>query len=140
MAVKPLFEGLVVDENDQPVEAVYVGNDPCYVVDDQGFKRHIPTEEVDRQVLQSMLEFIEGHEELIGEQTAKMLGQEDIFSVAMIQAQLKNMEAQFEQLLETGIPEEGRAFMGMMGFRVRINIHGEVIEIQQPGMIDPDSD
>ncbi len=140
MAVKPLFEGLVVDENDQPVEAVYVGNDPCYVVDDQGFKRHIPTEEVDRQVLQSMLEMIEGHEELIREQTAKMLGQEDIFSVAMIQAQLKNIEAQFEQLLETGIPEEGRAFMGMMGFRVRINIHGEVIEIQQPGMIDPDSD
>jgi hypothetical protein len=28
--------------------------------------------------------------------------------------------------------------MGMMGFRVRINVHGEVLEVEQPGMIDPD--
>jgi hypothetical protein len=36
--------------------------------------------------------------------------------------------------LNTGIPEEGRAYMGMMGFRVVINVHGEVIEVNQPGM------
>jgi hypothetical protein len=28
--------------------------------------------------------------------------------------------------------------MGMMGFRIQINIHGDVIEVEQPGMIDPD--
>jgi hypothetical protein len=39
--------------------------------------------------------------------------------------------------LNTGIPEEGRAYMGMMGFRVRINVHGEVVDVDQPGMIDP---
>jgi hypothetical protein len=27
--------------------------------------------------------------------------------------------------------------MGMMGFRIKINLHGEVLEVEQPGMIDP---
>jgi hypothetical protein len=136
MVRKALFEGLVFDENDNPVRVVYVGEEPCYVVDDAGFLRHIPSEQVDRQVLDSMHEMIEGHEDIISEQAAKMLGQDDIFSVAMLANQLKQIEEQFEALLETGIPEEGRAYMGMMGFRVRINLHGEVLAVEQPGMTD----
>lgn len=137
MSHKPVFLGLIVDEKDRPVEVSYVGGEPFYVVDDDGFHRHIPSEQVDRQVLESMREMIEGHEDLITDQTAKMLGQEDIFSRAMIETQIKNMDKQFEALLENGLPEEGRAYMGMMGFKIRINVHGEVIEIEQPGMIDP---
>ncbi|MFO7623123.1 MAG: hypothetical protein R6V73_02140 [Anaerolineales bacterium] len=140
MSPRPLFEGLVVDERDQMVEVLYVGDEPCYVVNDAGFLRHIPTEHVDHQVLQLMFEMIQGSEGLISEQAAKMLGQEDIFTKAMIESQLKQMDKQFENLLNTGIPEEGRAYMGMMGFRVRINVHGEVIEVNQPGMIDPDEE
>lgn len=140
MAKKPLFEGLIVDEMDQPVTVVYVGDEPYYVVDDAGFHRHISTEQVDRQVLDSMLESIEGHEDILGDQAAKMLGQEDIFSRAMIANQLKNLDQQFDTLLETGIPEEGRAYMGMLGFRIKINIHGDVIDVEQPGMIDPEQE
>ncbi len=140
MAVQPLFAGLVFDEYDQSVDVAFVGNDPCYVVDDAGFRRHIPTEQVDRQVLDQMRELIEGHEGIISEQAAKMLGQEDIFSRALIETQLKNLDNQFDTLLETGIPEEGRAYMGMMGFRITINVHGEVIDVNQPGMVDPESE
>lgn len=136
MAKKPLFAGLIQDETGNPVLTAYVGNEPCYVVDDAGFKRHIPSEEVDRQVLNIMKEQIKGNEEFISSQTAKMLGQEDLFTWAMIQNQLKNIDTQFETLLQTGIPEEGLAFMGMMGFRVIINIHGEVIRLEQPGIIE----
>ena len=134
---KPLFAGLVIDENGQPAEVTYVGEEPCYVVDDYGFKRHIPSEQVDRKVFESMSELIEGHEEYLSEQTAKILGQDDIFSQAMISTQLKNMQNQIDNLLLVGIPEEVRAYMGMMGFKIKINIHGEIIEIEQPGMIDP---
>jgi len=140
MSPRPLFEGLVVDEYDEAVEVAYVGDEPCYVVNDAGFLRHIPTEQVDQQVLQMMFEMIQGSEGLISEQAAKMLGQEDIFTKAMIESQLKQMDKQFENLMNTGIPEEGRAYMGMMGFRVRINMHGEVIELNQPGMIDPNDE
>lgn len=140
MANQPLFAGLVFDEYNQPVEITNVGSDPCYVVDDAGFRRHIPAELVDRQVLEHMRDLIEGHEGIISEQAAKMLGQEDIFSRALIETQLKNIDNQFDTLFETGIPEEGRAYMGMMGFRITINIHGEVLDVNQPGMIDPDED
>ena len=140
MTKKAVFEGLVVDERDQPVEVVYVGDEPCYVVDDSGFRRHIPSEQVDRQVLQAMLEMIEGHEDLLTAQTAKMLGSEDPFSVAMIEKQLENIDEQIGTLLETGIPEELRAYLGMMGFRVRIDVHGDVIAVDQPGMIIDDDE
>jgi len=140
VARKALFDGLVIDENDRPVKVAYVGEEPCYVVNDAGFLRHIPSELVDRQVLKHMLEQIEGNEQIISQQTAKMLGQEDIFTQAMIERQLKHLDQQIETLLETGIPEEGRAYMGMMGFQIRINLHGEVIDVNQPGTIDPDQE
>ncbi len=135
---QPLFGGLIVDENGNPVETGQVGGDPVYVVNDYGFRRHIPSEQVDRQVLKLMAEQIKGHEDLLSEQTAKMLGQEDIFTRAMIQNQLKNIDQQLDQVLQTGIPEEGRAYMGMMGFKVIINVHGEVIGLEQPGRIADD--
>ena len=140
MSNQPLFQGLIFDENDQPVDVTIVGDEPCYVVNDAGFHRHIPSESVDRQVLMMMGKMIEGHEDELAEQTAKMLGQDDIFSKALIENQLKNMEQQFEAVLKTGIPEEGRAYMGMMGFRVKINVHGEVLEVNQPGTIAPDDE
>ena len=69
-----------------------------------------------------------------------MLGQEDIFTRALIENQLKNMETQFQRIIETGIPEEGIAYMGMTGFRIRINVHGDVLEIEQPGLVDPNDE
>jgi hypothetical protein len=135
-----LFAGLIIDENEAPVEVAYVGEEPCYVVDDQGFRRHIPSEQVDRQVLDAMMKSIEGNEGIISEQAAKMLGQEEIFTKALIENQLKQIDKQFDTLLNTGIPEEGRAYMGMMGFQIKINVHGEIIEVKQPGMIDPDQE
>jgi len=140
MPKQPLFAGLVVDEEDRPVETAYVGADPCYVIDDAGFLRHISSEQVDRQVLQQMADLVKGSEDLISEQTAKMLGQEDLFSVAAIAQQLKNMDQQFETLLQQGLPEDARAYLGMMGFRVVINYQGEVLRVDQPGMVGDDDD
>ena len=138
MKPEPLFAGLVVDEEDHAVEIAYVGNEPCYVVDDAGFRRHIPSEQVDRQVLQQMFALVEGHEDILSEQAAKMLGQDDPFSKAALEMQFKNLEQRIDDVLAAGIPEEHRAYMGMLGFRVRINIHGDVLEIQWPGMEPPE--
>jgi hypothetical protein len=135
---EPLFTGLVVDEFDHPVGSAQVGEEPMYVVDDNGFKRHIPAEQVDRAVLQQMAEMIEGHEDELSKQAATMLGQDDIFSQAILENQLLNIDERFTELLNMGIPEEGRAYLGMSGFKVRINLHGELIEIVQPGMVDPE--
>ncbi len=137
MSRQAIFSGLVIDENDNLVQVRDVGDEPCYVVDDAGFLRHIPSELVDRQVLEAMGESMQGHEDLISEQAAKMLGQEDIFSIAMIANQIKNIDKQLDSLIETGIPEDVRAYLGMMGFKVRINVHGDVLEVVQPGSAGP---
>ena len=136
MPRQPIFAGLVVDESDRPAGTAYVGEEPCYVVDDAGFLRHIPSGQVDRQVLEKMRQLISGNENLLSEQAAKMLGMDDIFSKAMLQNQLKNIDQQFETLLKMGIPEESRAFMGMSGFKVVINVHGEVVRLDQPAAAD----
>ncbi len=135
MPRQPLFAGLVVDEEGNAVEVAYVGNEPCYVVNDAGFRRHIPAEQVDLEVLRQMREMIRGHEGEISSQAAKMLGQDDLFTRVMIETQLKNLETHFRTLLETGLPEETRAYLGMMGFKLVINVHGEIVRLEQPGLL-----
>ena len=133
MSRQPLFAGLVIDELGNLAESALVGDEPCYVVNDAGFRRHIPAEQVDRAVLAQFTELMKGSEGFISEQAAKMLGQEDVFTKAAIENQLKNIDRQFDQLMQTGIPEDMRAYLGMMGFKVIINMHGEVLRVEQPG-------
>ncbi|HEU0297057.1 MAG TPA: hypothetical protein VFR47_30235 [Anaerolineales bacterium] len=133
MPRQPLFAGLVFDETDRPADTALVGDEPCYVVDDGGFRRHIPSEQVDRAVLSEIASLMKGSEDILSEQTAKMLGQEDVFTRAAIEQQLKNIDKQFDQLLQVGIPEDMRAYLGMVGFKVVINVHGEVLRVEQPG-------
>ena len=137
---KQLFAGLVFDESGRPAESAYVGDDPCYVVDDAGFRRHVPSEQVDRAVLSQMQDMIKGSEEFVSAQAAKMMGQEDPFSVAAITNQLKNMDKQFDQMLQVGLPEDTRAYLGMMGFKVVINYHGDVVSVDQPGVASDDDE
>jgi hypothetical protein len=140
MSRHALFSGLVVDELDHPVSSTSVGEEAFYVVDDEGFKRHVPAEQVDRQVLAEMEKMLEGHEEELSEQAAKLMGQEDIFTKAAIEKQLENIDEQFDQVIKSGLPEASRAYLGMSGFKVRINVHGDLLEIQQPGHIAPEDE
>jgi hypothetical protein len=133
MPKQPLFAGLVIDELGRVAESALIGDEPCYVVDDDGFRRHIPAEQIDRAVLNQMAEMMKGSEDILSEQTAKMLGQNDPFSKAMIEQQLKHIDKQFDALMQTGIPEDMRAYLGMMVFKVIINYHGEIIRVEQPG-------
>ncbi|RMG99488.1 MAG: hypothetical protein D6706_05345 [Chloroflexi bacterium] len=138
MAHQALFSGLVYDEMGKPVATTYVGNEATYVVDDDGFLRHISSEEVDRQVLSIFLQQLEEHKELAVEQMLKMLGKDDIFTKAAIDASLRNID--MDQIIAQGIPEQARDMLGMLGFRIIINIHGEVVDIRQPAAPDSEGD
>ncbi len=140
MANHALFSGLVVDEFDQPVDTTHIGQEAFYIVNDQGFMRHIASEDVDRAVLRQMGEMLAGHEEELSKQAAQMMGQDDIFTQAAILNQLKNVDEQFDQVLAQGLPEASRTYLGMSGFKVRINLHGEVLEVIQPGQIAPEDE
>ncbi len=136
MAAQPLFANLVVDEDDRPVGAAVVGGVPFYVVDDAGFKRHVESATIDRAVLGELRRQIEGHEDLIAEQAMKMTGQDDLFTKAMIDRSLKNLDEHFDQLIERGLPEGAREWLGMMGFRIVVNYRGELLKVEQPGRVE----
>jgi hypothetical protein len=42
--------------------------------------------------------------------------------------------------MQAGIPEDMRTYLGMMGFKVVINMHGEVLDIDQPGIASDDGE
>ncbi|MCB8977371.1 MAG: hypothetical protein H6657_08135 [Ardenticatenaceae bacterium] len=134
MANKALFQDLIFDENGNQVETAVVGHDVFYVIDDAGFKRHIDADQVDRQVLSIFLEQLEANKDIAVEQALKMMGKDDLFTKAAIDAQLNNVD--MDQIIAQGIPAQARHMMGMMGFRITINFHGEVINMDQPTLPD----
>lgn len=131
-----LFAGLVFDETGEPVDIAYVGDEAHYVVLDDGFRRHVAAREVDRQVLLYLRQQMEPYKDIAIQEMMRMMGRDDLFTKAMIDASLKNID----QVLDQTLPEEMRAWLGMLGFRVVINIHGEVVQVDMPGQAVDDWD
>jgi len=123
-----LFQGLVRDEDGNPVDVVMVGSTPNYVIEDAGFRRHVEAEAVDRRVIELLREQFMAHREIATEAMLQMLGKDDLFTKAMIDASIKNMD----QVIEHGLPDDARAWLGMLGFRVILDRHGEVINLDMP--------
>ena len=136
MSNKALFAGLVIDENGNPLETTYLGDEAQYVLDDNGFRRHIDAEVIDRQVLQALQDQILANKDAVEQGLMKMMGSEDIFTKAAIDKSIQNMD----QVLNQGIPDDARQMLGMMGFRVVVNYHGEVLRIDQPGVVDDEGE
>lgn len=134
MARQALFDGLVYDEYDHLVTTKLVGDDCFYVIDDAGFMRHVEAEDVDRQVLQIFLEQLNDNQDLAVSEAMRMMDKDDIFTKAALDAQVRNINAQ--EIIERGIPEQARNMLGMLGFRIVINVHGEVVRLDQPTVPD----
>jgi hypothetical protein len=129
---EPLFLGLVFSEDEKQLTAAQVGDEPFYVLDDAGFLRHIRARDLDESILRWLWEQIRGHERELADQAAKMTGQEDIFSRAVLQNSLAHPELYVKEIFRHGLPEETRMWMGMMGFRVVVNVHGDLLRVDQP--------
>jgi predicted RNA polymerase sigma factor len=83
---------------------------------------------VDRQVIEMLRDQFMAHKEIATEAMLQMLGKDDLFTKAMIDASIQNMD----QVLKQGLPEDARAWLGMLGFRVVIDTHGRVVELDMP--------
>jgi len=123
-----LFAGLVQDEDGNPVDVTMVGEVPNYVIEDAGFRRHEEAQTVDVQVIETLREQFMAHREMATEAMLQMMGKDDLFTKAMVDASIKNMDS----VLEAGLPDGARAWLGMLGFRVIIDTHGEVVRVDMP--------
>jgi GGDEF domain-containing protein len=123
-----IFAGLIQNEAGEPVEVAYLGGDAFYVIPDGDFRRHVEAIQVDEEVLRRLREQFEGIEDQIAAGVMKFLGQEDLFTKASIDMALKN----FDQAFRRADPEQWKPWLGMMGFLVVVNVHGEVVRIESP--------
>ncbi len=127
-----LFANLVFNEEGQPAQVVYIGGVPHYAVPDGDFLRHVEAEYVDRQIVRGIQERILSMREAVTEGVIRLLGQEDIFTRASIEYAINNME----RILEPGAVnvDELRTALWMTGFRAVVNVHGDVVHLEMPGL------
>ena len=132
MSTKAVFEGLVFDEESHALQVAHVGDTPCYVMEDAGFQRHIEAEGIDRQVIAAFQEQALSHREILTEKMMEMIGKDDLFTKVLIDDSFTKMD----KLLETGLPEDARDMLGMVGLRIVVDMHGEIVEIKMPAQPD----
>jgi hypothetical protein len=135
-ARKALFGDLVFSEEGQPAKVVYIGDVPYYAVPDGDFLRHVEAACVDRQILDRIKERILPMKDAIVEGMIQMLGQEDLFTRPAIESAIEHMD----RILETDNVDvdELRTALWMTGFRATVNVHGEVVDLEMPGVEAPD--
>ncbi len=132
MRVQLFFENLVFTEDGRPAEVTYVGTTAYYVIDDQGFRRHVEARPVDRRVMAVFKEQLDAHRDEASQLMLAQLGQDDLFTKAMVDSTLRNLEV--EQILDQGLPPQARQWLSMLGFRIVLDVHGDVARIDMPGM------
>lgn len=129
-----LFGGLVYDEVGNPVETGFVGQEPQYVILDGDFKRHVAAQDLDRQVINWIQEQAAANKDLVSAQIMQFLGKDDLFTKAMIDSSISRME---EQVMQQGLPDDAKTMLGMMGFKIVVNFHGELVNLEMPAQETP---
>jgi len=128
-----MFAGLVFDQEENALDVTWVGENACYVVYEDDFKRHVDAAAVDRQVLRFMREQVEGNRDMAVSAMLEMMGRDDLFTKVAVESTIDNME----QAVGQPIPEDARQWLGMLGFKIVIDEQGTVLDIQMPaGGID----
>ncbi|MCU0501047.1 MAG: hypothetical protein MUC51_04665 [Anaerolineae bacterium] len=121
-------------EEGAPVSVAYIGTTPYYVIDDEGFRRHIDARQIDRAVLAQFTEQLTEHRDEASHAMVRMLGQDDLFTKAAVDSALRNIN--LDQIIDHGLPPEARQWLGMMGFQVVIDLHGELVRVELPAVPD----
>jgi hypothetical protein len=131
---RALFADLVFNEEGQPTSVVYVGDVPHYAVPDGDFLRHVEADYVDRQVVAAIQARILAMRDVVTEGLIHLLGEEDLFTRPSIEHAIEHMD----QILESGDVDvdELRTALWMTGFRVVIDVHGDVVHMEIPGWDD----
>jgi len=127
-----LFADLVYNEAGEIVEVVDIGGVAHYAVPDAGFLRHVEALEVDRQIVEALQERIKGMQDAIVDGMINMMGSESLFTRPMLQQAIDQMD----RILEPGAVDvdQFRTAMWMTKFRATVNVHGDVVDLDVPGL------
>jgi hypothetical protein len=123
-----LFQGLVYNEAGEPAELVYIGGVAHYAIPDAGFRRHVEAHKVDSAVIARLKEQITSMQDEVVRGMLQVLGKDDLFTKAALDASIKNLEQNIRQ----SDPDQWLPWLRLFGFRVVVDVHGEIVELIYP--------
>ncbi len=129
-----LFPGLVYNELGEAAELVYIGGVAHYAIPEAGFLRHVEAYRVDTAVIADLKEQITSMQDEVVRGMLQMLGRDDIFTKAAIDASIRNLEQNIRQ----SNTDQWVPWLRLFGFRVVVDVHGEIVEIMYPSQPDQD--
>jgi hypothetical protein len=131
---RALFADLVFNEEGEPTRVVTIGGVPHYAVPDGDFLRHVEAEHVDRQIVAAIQERVLAMRDMVTEGLIHMLGEDDLFTRPSIEHAIEHMD----RILEPGAVDvdELRTALWMTGFRATVDVHGELVHLELPGLED----
>jgi hypothetical protein len=123
-----LFTGLVYNEAGEPAQTVYIGGIAHYAIPDDGFLRHVEAYRIDNVVLAQIKDQITSVQDEVVQGMLQMLGKDDIFTKAAIDASIRSLE----ENVRRSDPEQWLTWLRLFGFRIIVDVHGEVVEVIYP--------
>jgi hypothetical protein len=94
--------------------------------------RHVEAEYVDRQIVAAIQERILAMRDVVTEGMIQLLGEEDLFTRPAIEHAIENMDRVFEA--EDVDVDELRTALWMTGFRATVDVHGDLVHLELPGL------
>jgi hypothetical protein len=134
----PLFADLVFNEEGEVARTVYIGAVPHYAIPEGDFLRHVEARHVDLQVIAQLKERFLAMRDAIVSGVSQLMGGEELFTRPAIEHAIENMD----QILTAGgvDVDQLRTALWMTKFRVTVDVHGDVIQIEMPGVEAGDSE
>ena len=123
-----LFPELVFNEEGESAAVVYIGSAAHYAIPDAGFLRHVEAHKVDIAVIAQLKEHITSMQDEVVRAMLQVLGKDDIFTKAAIDASIRNLE----QSIRQSDTSRWAPWLRLLGFRIIVNVHGEVVEVVYP--------
>lgn len=123
-----LFEGVIYNEEGEPAEVAYIGGIPHYAINDAGFRRHVEAYRVDNAILAALQAQLASMQDEVVRGMMQMLGKDDLFTKAALDASIRH----FDQTVRQSGSTQWVPWLKLFGFRVVVNVHGEVVEIIYP--------
>jgi len=131
-----LFPGLVYNQAGEEARVVTIGGVAHYAIPEDGFLRHVEAYHVDESVLTAMQEMMTTMRGEIVAGMLQIMGTDDILAKAAIEASIDNVG----QSLRRSDPGQWAPMLRLYGFRIVVDVHGDVQEIIFPGPAATDTD
>ncbi|NLT74703.1 MAG: hypothetical protein GXX94_11045 [Chloroflexi bacterium] len=123
-----LFPGLVYSEDGHEARVTAIGGVAHYAIPEHGFLRHVEARHVDEAVIQAMQEQMASIRDELVAGLLEAMQTDDILTKAALEASIDNVGAS----LRRSDPSQWAPMLRLYGFRIIVDVHGDVREIIYP--------